>query len=332
MVSPTHSSNSGSGSSYRQPDRPERATIATSEPAETDQTILEAEKVFAERSEQFDRERELWEQQRDSFDGAGDRLAQLQEEHRLHMDSKPMPPRFETRDWSTFDGKYTTTAKLVNTNGEMVKLLREDNETAVVPRSKLIAGDRVYVDDAFEAIESSQSELSDWKTKKTQLESDIDAAQTLLDNGIGEQPQAPNLQSIVRELKEAEKQRLAAEETRQIEAAAKAEAEQERMAEERSEKELKAFATILTVADPTKALFTRVRRRGHKMIVTVSNAWHYQPYQIRLQTAQNLWQGWANIHSPKNPDEARLSVVDMNDNEVAGSRVWAGSLIWVQEE
>ncbi|MFG0266655.1 MAG: hypothetical protein ACF8AM_16135 [Rhodopirellula sp. JB055] len=77
---------------------------------------------------------------------------------------------------------------------------------------------------------------------------------------------------------------------------------------------------------------TGVRSKGDEVIVTVSNGWHYQPYQIRLQIAQNLWQGWANIHSPHKPDSARLSVVVLNDNKVGGSRVWGGSLIWVQEE
>lgn len=66
--------------------------------------------------------------------------------------------------------------------------------------------------------------------------------------------------------------------------------------------------------------------------ITVSNAWHYQPYQMRLQAAQKLWNVWAATHSPDEPDKARISIIDFNDNEVGGSRVWAGSLIWVQED
>jgi hypothetical protein len=66
--------------------------------------------------------------------------------------------------------------------------------------------------------------------------------------------------------------------------------------------------------------------------ITVSNLWHYQPYQVRLQTAQNFWSAWANTHSPNDPDKARIRIVDLNGNEVGGSRVWAGSLIWVQDE
>jgi len=66
--------------------------------------------------------------------------------------------------------------------------------------------------------------------------------------------------------------------------------------------------------------------------ITVANSWHYEPYQIRLQLAQKLWEAWAGLHSPSEPDRARIKIVDLNENEVGGSRVWAGSLIWVQED
>jgi hypothetical protein len=70
---------------------------------------------------------------------------------------------------------------------------------------------------------------------------------------------------------------------------------------------------------------------GFKATMTVNNEWHLLPYQIRLQAAQNLWKSWARIASPKDVDKARLKLVDLNGNEVGGSRVLAGSLIWVAE-
>jgi hypothetical protein len=68
-----------------------------------------------------------------------------------------------------------------------------------------------------------------------------------------------------------------------------------------------------------------------QLLITVANHWHSQPYQMRLQMAQNLWQSWAKVHSPKDLDKARISLRDLNGNEVGGSRVFAGSVIWVQE-
>jgi uncharacterized protein YgiM (DUF1202 family) len=67
-------------------------------------------------------------------------------------------------------------------------------------------------------------------------------------------------------------------------------------------------------------------------IVTVTNAWHYQPYQVRYQAAQGLWKLWASIESPSASDNARIKLVDQMGNEVGGSRMWAGSMIWVQEK
>lgn len=69
------------------------------------------------------------------------------------------------------------------------------------------------------------------------------------------------------------------------------------------------------------------------MEITVANDWHVQPYQIRLQMAQNLWNTWVKASDKKEkPDTARIKIVDLNGNEVGGSRLIAGSSIWVQEK
>jgi len=69
--------------------------------------------------------------------------------------------------------------------------------------------------------------------------------------------------------------------------------------------------------------------------IFVDDSWHYSPKQVRLQAAQNLWDKWARISTASgragNADAARIRIVDQNGNEVGGSRVWAGSLIWVQD-
>lgn len=65
--------------------------------------------------------------------------------------------------------------------------------------------------------------------------------------------------------------------------------------------------------------------------ITVTDKWHYLHKQQRLQLAQSVWEMWARIYSPKNLDKARISLVDYRDNEVGGSRIFGGSLIWVQD-
>lgn len=74
-----------------------------------------------------------------------------------------------------------------------------------------------------------------------------------------------------------------------------------------------------------------LRVEGFTATVAVQNAWHFLPYQIRLQTAQNLWKQWARIASPTDVDKARLKLVDLNGNEVGGSRALGGSLLWVDD-
>jgi len=65
--------------------------------------------------------------------------------------------------------------------------------------------------------------------------------------------------------------------------------------------------------------------------ITVTNLWHIRDKQLRLQDGQNLWKLWAVLTSKNEPDKSRIKLVDLNGNEVGGSRILGGSLIWVQD-
>ncbi len=83
-----------------------------------------------------------------------------------------------------------------------------------------------------------------------------------------------------------------------------------------------------------RALIVRVEqdaRDTNTAKITVSNAWHGRPHQIRLQDAQALWKVWSQINYPVKPDHTRLKLVDLMGNEVGGSRVLGGSMIWVKD-
>ena len=68
--------------------------------------------------------------------------------------------------------------------------------------------------------------------------------------------------------------------------------------------------------------------RELKVVVTAQ--WFYQPEAVRKELATSLWSLWARIEEPERPDSARISIVTPSGKEVGGSRVWAGSLIWVE--
>lgn len=95
--------------------------------------------------------------------------------------------------------------------------------------------------------------------------------------------------------------------------------------------ELAIFVTALTRAGIDSSIGSRVSQKGDSLTIIVPDGWHYEPYQIRLQAAQNFWELWARIRSPNDPDKARLEITDFNGNSVGGSRWLAGSLIWVRK-
>ncbi len=109
--------------------------------------------------------------------------------------------------------------------------------------------------------------------------------------------------------------------------------DQEALARKKAASDVAGYMKLLRSAgiDSSYIVDAKTGLTADTLKITVSNAWHYEPYQMRLQAAQKLWEVWAAQHSPNEPDKARISIVDFNDNEVGGSRVWAGSLIWVQE-
>jgi hypothetical protein len=102
-------------------------------------------------------------------------------------------------------------------------------------------------------------------------------------------------------------------------------------AQARQKQNLDRLMTSLSSAGIDNSIIESFSVQGDTVTMTVSNVWHLTAYQIRLQAAQNLWKLWASIASPAEPDKARIKLVDFNGNEVGGSRVLAGSLIWVQE-
>jgi hypothetical protein len=97
---------------------------------------------------------------------------------------------------------------------------------------------------------------------------------------------------------------------------------------------LDAYMAVLESAEVRMVDSVAVRRIGDETweaTLTVQNLWHLRHKQLRLQDAQTLWEVWARIASPNNLDSARIVIVDQNGNKVGGSRVWGGSLIWVDD-
>jgi hypothetical protein len=98
--------------------------------------------------------------------------------------------------------------------------------------------------------------------------------------------------------------------------------------------DLKSYEEVLKLTSEVKFIDSIIEgtRSANQIKITLKDQWHYLPYQIRLQKAQGLWKLWATIHAPENVDLARISLVDLEGNEVGGSRLVAGSMLWVAEK
>jgi alanyl-tRNA synthetase len=121
------------------------------------------------------------------------------------------------------------------------------------------------------------------------------------------------------------------EEARAVQAAA---GEKQRLFDQEllAKREKERLSTITEAIKQNKITVIRLVQVADKTATfTVANEWHIMNKQIRLQSAQNLWQAWASAIGDGRPDEARIQIEDLNGNKVGGSRVWGGSLIWVND-
>ncbi|MCT7952713.1 hypothetical protein NG798_23210 [Ancylothrix sp. C2] len=94
------------------------------------------------------------------------------------------------------------------------------------------------------------------------------------------------------------------------------------------------FEQAVRAIDPDGTLFVDISPAEYingMVLITVANDWYYQPYQIRKQAAQSLWNSWAAIYSPENPDKARVKILDLKGNRIGGSSTLGGSLVDVDK-
>jgi hypothetical protein len=90
------------------------------------------------------------------------------------------------------------------------------------------------------------------------------------------------------------------------------------------------FQSAVRSIDPRRIYISAVSCDGLTLRVVVGTQWHYEPYQVRKQMAQAIWQVWARLAAPEAPDQARLQLRDLMGNDVGGSSWLAGSLVDVK--
>lgn len=233
---------------------------------------------------------------------------------------------FDPRTWTSADGQRTFFGKLTKLeNGNVT--VEKDGEPITFAIAKLSPADREFLGQGVSIT------TLDGTTHENGSVARISADSILFKKDSGPVTIAmENLPETLRqrfgydpeiaaELKRAKEKQLAVMRERQATAAA----------QQSAQDNLDSFMAVLKAAGVGNELVTKVSTKGETVSVTVANGWHYQPKQVRQQSAQILWQTWAMIYAPNDLDKARLSLRDSVGNEVGGSRWLAGSLIWVDD-
>lgn len=209
-----------------------------------------------------------------------------------------------------------TSKYLISGNGELVAIHNEaKSKLAEIQKAKktekLLAEIKTVPDSDYEKNKSLYQQLAALNPDNADYQSKV----TTYEQKIAEDQEKKR---ITEERLAAEQKRIQEEEYQQKKAKLK--------------RDLDSFVTTLKTAGIDNSIIDRCSANDNELTIVVTNAWHFQPYQIRLQAAQNLWNLWAKLRSPNDPDKARIELTDYNGNSVGGSRWLAGSLIWVKKE
>lgn len=239
---------------------------------------------------------------------------------------KNVPTIFDARTWTSADGQRTFFGKLTKLEDGNVTVEKE-GEPITFAIAKLSPADREFLGQAvsittLDGTTHEKGSVARISADSILFKKESGPVQIAMENLPEEMRQRFGYDpEIAAELKKAKEKQLAVMRERQAAATAQRSAQDN----------LDSFMAVLEAAGVGNELVSSVSTKGETVSITVANGWHYQPKQIRQQSAQVLWQTWAMIYAPNDLDKARLSLRDSVGNEVGGSRWLAGSLIWVDD-
>jgi hypothetical protein len=236
------------------------------------------------------------------------------------------PTIFEQRQWTSSDGQRTFLGKLTKMSDGQVTVEKDGSEITF-STAKLSEADRRFLGQGVTittidgtthengSVTGISADSITFKKTSGPISLPMESLPESLRHHFAYDPK------IAAELRKAKERQLSAMRERDAAAASQKSAQDN----------VDTFIAVLEAAGVGNALVTNVSTRGETATITVATGWHYQPKQVRQQSAQILWQTWAMIASPNDLDKARLKLTDSVGNEVGGSRFLAGSLIWVND-
>lgn len=211
------------------------STVADGSPNSTFTTSnnAEVEQVFSAQQQQYEAEHQAWKAANDSRADAERELASIEQKAASLAEEKPMPPEFESREWETVVGSYKTNAVLVDTDNITATLRKADGKPVTVPKEKLIAESRIYIEKAFSDLSDYKTRFAEWTERSSKLEALRSVEEQKIASANEPEPQPPSRDAIAAEVaamnaKKREEQMAAkAEADRKAAAIAAARAEEE---------------------------------------------------------------------------------------------------------
>lgn len=221
---------------------------------------------------------------------------------------------------------------MLDSDFKLAKLRKPDGSIVEVSKEKLSVADKQAIERAFAVIEVSARREKEWIGRLAAFDDDKKEIQSLIDQANQPAPKPPTIDLAKQMVEELRTNRVAEKQQREVEEAEKKgtihpsqiEVLETRVVERRNAKG--------EPMDMIEGKFIRqVGRKGETIVVYVGNEWHFLPYQIRLQMAQNIWATWVLASNAEAPDHARVDIKDLNGNGVGGSKLLGGSLSWVSK-
>ncbi|HUY31440.1 MAG TPA: SHD1 domain-containing protein [Pirellulales bacterium] len=255
---------------------------------------------------------------------------------------KSLALKSQPRTWTSTDGKFKIEAEFVGVENRNVRLKKSGGNVITVPLEKLSPNDQQLIEESetgasAEAEPEGTEPLAKFTAcftngKRLPVRDYQEDGDRFILFSVGGGKIGCDKSEIERFEPCTESDLTALK--RKI-AAARKEAAKWQARQEEKARQSDLFMERLADKGIDRSMIGSVSVKGEtatiRLSATVSNEWDIAEYQRRLQLAQGLWKLWASIASPGDPDKARITLVDFNGNEVGGSRIRRGSLIWVQQ-
>lgn len=303
---------------------------------------IESEIVFKKQMAEYNKRKADWPSKERELQLVESELSRLSDQIEILNSESKQDTASQKRFWRSKDGRYTTEATLVGIGDDEVSLEKVDGEMVQVKIEKLSTSDIEYIQTNFKLdtnkVAKPEYNLEQAKQLRDRLNKLLEKHRSIIQS----KPIEPTLSKVREELENRKSNSLSEASSwaelrnKVIEDATKPKpppqpAAQSPSTQNADNARFRLFLSDLVMSNEGFYVEeVKINKEIKKTVdIYVGDHWHYLPYQIRYQMAQNIWKKWAIALGLSDIDIARIKIKDLNGNIVGGSSVFAGSIVWV---